>query len=104
VDTSDLRAAAASCSAYLGSATTADWTTPVPGLEWTVGQTVAHISTTLLWYATDFTAGPAELSLFPEAPTDEDPWATLLWANGRTALGELPRRDTWKWRCTPLDG
>jgi uncharacterized protein (TIGR03083 family) len=160
-------------------------------LDWTVGQTVAHVSDTLLWYATDFVAGPFELStvdvavrplsppadlvrtlstfaevlaraldggaagdrgwhpwglsdvsgfagmacdellvhtwdaasglgrpftpppalagrtlrrLFPEAPTGSDPWATLLWANGRMALGELPRRGKWKWRCTPLDG
>jgi hypothetical protein len=35
--------------------------------------------------------------LFPEAPTDTDPWPTLLWATGR---GELPGRErltSWRW-------
>ncbi|MCU7826687.1 hypothetical protein KSNIM_34595 [Kitasatospora sp. DSM 101779] len=39
--------------------------------------------------------------LFPGAPTDTDPWATLLWATGR---GELPGRQRlteWRWDSTP---
>ncbi|MEV0805302.1 hypothetical protein [Micromonospora sp. NPDC050200] len=39
--------------------------------------------------------------LFPDAPTDTDPWATLLWATGR---GELPGRaplHRWRWQGTP---
>lgn len=35
--------------------------------------------------------------LFPDVPTDEDPWQTLLWATGRTPLGDLARRDNWRW-------
>jgi hypothetical protein len=41
--------------------------------------------------------------LFPWAPDDTDPWATLLWANGRAALGDRPRLDPdWHWWCAPL--
>ncbi|MGK5638414.1 hypothetical protein ACSNOK_08890 [Streptomyces sp. URMC 126] len=39
--------------------------------------------------------------LFPDAPTDTDPWATLLWATGR---GELPGRERltrWRWDGRP---
>jgi hypothetical protein len=41
--------------------------------------------------------------LLPWGPEDEDPWAALLWCNGRTALGDLPRRCVWRWHCAPLD-
>jgi hypothetical protein len=169
--------------------TAADWTVSIPDMTWTVGQAVAHICDGLLWYATDFVAGPVELStmdlavrpssppselaraletftsvlarsldgappgdrgwhsaclpdasgfagmacdellvhtldaaaglgrpftpsaelaastvnrLFPEAPTGHDPVATLLWANGRVPLGDLPRRTEWQWHCAPL--
>jgi len=41
--------------------------------------------------------------LFPWAPTDTDPWPTLLWANGRAPLGERARLDSdWYWHCAPL--
>ncbi|QFZ22784.1 maleylpyruvate isomerase N-terminal domain-containing protein [Saccharothrix syringae] len=39
--------------------------------------------------------------LFPEAPTDRDPVETLLWANGRVPLGELPVRTDWRWHGAP---
>jgi hypothetical protein len=54
-------------------------------------------------------APPAELCakvvarLFPWAPSTTDPWATLLWANGRAPLGERVRLDPdWCWQCAPL--
>ena len=41
--------------------------------------------------------------LFPWAPSADEPWAALRWANGRTAL---PDRDqlgpNWSWQCAPL--
>jgi len=41
--------------------------------------------------------------LFPEAPTDTDPWATLLWATGRGELDGFERRgDDWSWHSAPL--
>jgi hypothetical protein len=39
--------------------------------------------------------------LFPTAPSDTEPWATLRWATGR---GELPGRDRltdWQWESAP---
>jgi uncharacterized protein (TIGR03083 family) len=40
--------------------------------------------------------------LFPSAPTDTDPWETLLWANGRRNLGDLAPKKRWRWQCEPL--
>jgi hypothetical protein len=31
-----------------------------------------------------------------------DPWATLLWANGRVDLPGRPRQMSWRWHCAPL--
>ncbi|MER7759191.1 maleylpyruvate isomerase N-terminal domain-containing protein [Streptomyces sp. NPDC097619] len=41
--------------------------------------------------------------LFPEAPTDTDPWSTLLWATGRTELPGRPRLTDWRWDGTLRD-
>jgi hypothetical protein len=41
--------------------------------------------------------------LFPWAPPGTDPWATLLWANGRTDLPGHPRQVRWRWHCAPLE-
>jgi uncharacterized protein (TIGR03083 family) len=62
VDGGAVVGAAGECRAFLGGVVDRDWTRPVPGLEWTVVETVAHIGEGLLWYATDFAAGPRELS------------------------------------------
>jgi hypothetical protein len=40
--------------------------------------------------------------LFPWAPTDGDPWRTLLWANGRVDLPGQERQTGWRWHCAPL--
>jgi hypothetical protein len=41
--------------------------------------------------------------LFPWAPADDDPFAELLWANGRVALADRPRiASDWSWHCAPL--
>nr|WSX53821.1 VOC family protein [Streptomyces sp. NBC_00974] len=39
--------------------------------------------------------------LFPEAPTDEDRWAILLWSTGRAELPGRDRVTSWKWRGAP---
>jgi uncharacterized protein (TIGR03083 family) len=185
----DVRTTAAACRAFLAGAVGRDWTVPVPGMRWTVAETVAHVAQGLLWYAADLSAGPRELStmdlrvrpdsppadlvatigahatvlaatldaapadargwerwglpdadgfaaiacdellvhtddaarglglaftappaqaeatlrrLFPWAPTGTDPWATLLWANGRADLPDQPRQTDWRWHCAPL--
>jgi hypothetical protein len=55
-------------------------------------------------------APPRELAavglarLFPEAPSDTDPWATLLWATGRGELDGFEQRGPdWSWHSAPLD-
>lgn len=40
--------------------------------------------------------------LFPWAPPDDDPWASLLWANGRIALPGRPRQVGWHRHSAPL--
>lgn len=40
--------------------------------------------------------------LFPWAPADGDPWAMLLWANGRQSLGDRAPETDWLWQCAPL--
>ncbi|WP_199430353.1 maleylpyruvate isomerase family mycothiol-dependent enzyme [Qaidamihabitans albus] len=54
-----------------------------------------------------FTPSPEPASatlrrLFPWAPAEAEPWRTLLWANGRTALPGRPRLTGWRWHCAPL--
>ncbi|MGC5020303.1 hypothetical protein [Micromonospora sp. DT47] len=39
--------------------------------------------------------------LFPDAPTDTEPWPTLLWATGRGELPGRERRDRWRWHGAP---
>jgi uncharacterized protein (TIGR03083 family) len=41
--------------------------------------------------------------LFPWAPADADPWAALLWANGRIDLPGQQRQVDWRWHCAPLE-
>lgn len=40
--------------------------------------------------------------LFPWADPGDDPWATLLWCNGRAALPGVERQERWGWWCRPL--
>ncbi|MGW3927971.1 VOC family protein [Streptomyces microflavus] len=41
--------------------------------------------------------------LFPDAPTGGDRWTVLLWATGRTALPDHPRRTSWRWDGRPVE-
>jgi hypothetical protein len=42
--------------------------------------------------------------LFPWAPSDEDAWSVLRWANGRIALPRHPRLgEDWYWHSAPLE-
>ena len=67
-----------------------------------------HTDDALRGLGADF-APPEELTavvlarLFPEVRGEEDAWSRLRWANGRIALGDRPRRSTWRWYCAPLD-
>jgi hypothetical protein len=42
--------------------------------------------------------------LFPEAPTDQEPWRTLLWATGRADLPGRVRLTDWRWDGRPRSG
>ncbi|GCE02652.1 acetyltransferase [Embleya hyalina] len=57
-----LSAAAETCQAALDTYAQHDWDRPIPDMTWSVAQTVAHVSDTLLWYATDLAGGTRELS------------------------------------------
>ncbi|MEV0613192.1 maleylpyruvate isomerase N-terminal domain-containing protein [Nonomuraea sp. NPDC050404] len=35
--------------------------------------------------------------IFPDAPSGNDPWPTLLWATGRAELPGRPRLTRWRW-------
>jgi hypothetical protein len=62
VDGGTVLRAASECQAFLGGTLERDWTRPIPDMDWTVSQAVAHIGEGLLWYATDLATGPRELS------------------------------------------
>lgn len=47
-------------------------------------------------------AGRVLARLFPWHHPGDDPWRTLLWANGRTDLAGRPRQEKWRWHCAPL--
>lgn len=38
--------------------------------------------------------------LFPKAPRGREPWPTLLWATGRSTLGDHARLRDWRWENT----
>ena len=40
--------------------------------------------------------------LFPWHDAEPDPWAALLWANGRIDLAGRPHQERWRWHCEPL--
>jgi uncharacterized protein (TIGR03083 family) len=40
--------------------------------------------------------------LFPWHDPGDDPWQTLLWANGRVQLPGRPGQQGWIWHCAPL--
>ncbi|MEV3937487.1 hypothetical protein AB0K52_16095 [Glycomyces sp. NPDC049804] len=74
-----------------------------------VVETLAHAFDLTQGLGVDFEApadlvSPALARLFPEAPTDTDPWTTLLWATGRGDLdGRAKRTPDWTWHAAPLD-
>jgi hypothetical protein len=94
---------ATECARFLRSVTDRDWTeTLIPGVEWTVARTVAHVSDCLLWYTTDLAAGEQELStaeirVRPESKPDDlittmTTYATIL---ARVVDGTPPGGRGW---------
>lgn len=60
----DVLAAAAACRAFLEESVGADWTAPVPGLDFSVGSVTSHAANGVLWYAVDMWGGPGDDSAF----------------------------------------
>jgi uncharacterized protein (TIGR03083 family) len=61
---SDVLAAAAASRDLLEPAVAADWSAPVPGLDFTVASVVAHAANGVLWYALDIWGGPGDDAAF----------------------------------------
>lgn len=186
---SDILAAAAACRGFLEASADADWTAPVPDLDFTVSSVLCHAAECGVWYAVDLWNGPADdtaftlevpgdassaailaslnsaarvcaasvdsappdqrgfhpagspdpsgfaamacdellvhtrdaarglgreftpdrelaartlARLFPWHDPGDDPWRTLLWANGRIDLPGHPHQKGWRWHCAPL--
>jgi uncharacterized protein (TIGR03083 family) len=62
LDATMLRWCAEECSSFLDPSAQADWSTPIPDMSWKIAEAVAHMGQPLLWYSSDFAAGPSELS------------------------------------------
>src|ERR1700722_1926509 len=62
LDASMLRRCAEHCASFLEGSVDASWTVPIPDMTWNVSEAVAHMAGALLWYSSDFAAGPGELS------------------------------------------
>jgi uncharacterized protein (TIGR03083 family) len=58
----DVRAAAELCRQALEPALGADWSAPVPNLDFTVAGVVGHASQATLWYSVDMWSGPENAS------------------------------------------
>ena len=78
----DVLAAADACGAFLRQHADGDWTAPVPDLDMTVAEVVAHAAEGPLWYAIDLAAGGPDLPTVehrvkPDEVTPADLVATL---------------------------
>ncbi|MCP2170308.1 maleylpyruvate isomerase N-terminal domain-containing protein [Goodfellowiella coeruleoviolacea] len=82
----DVRHAAERATGFLTTTLDRDWSAPIPGLDMSVAEVVAHVGDCLLWYPFDLTAGRTELSTVElEVRRDSGP-ADLV-----TTLGALAR-------------
>jgi hypothetical protein len=86
----DVLAAAELCRRALEPALDADWTTAVPGLDFTVASVVAHAAEAPLWYSVDLWSGRAnaafEVKVLPDA-SNESLLTSLLAASRALAAG-----------------
>jgi len=57
----EVRQTAAECGAFLGSCLDRDWSAPIPDLDMSVVEVVAHAATGCLWYSIDLAAGGKDL-------------------------------------------
>lgn len=74
----DVIAAAGACGRLLEPALAADWSVPVPGLDFTVASVVAHAASGPLWYAVDLWGGTQESAAFELGVRASAPSEALL--------------------------
>jgi uncharacterized protein (TIGR03083 family) len=60
----DVRAAADAALEFLEPLSALDWRVRLPDLDFTVASVVAHVANAVLWYAIDYTNGPADDGAF----------------------------------------
>jgi hypothetical protein len=53
------------------------------------------------WVPAEDVCDRVRYRLFPAAPTDTEPWPTLLWATGRGELPGRPHLEKWRWSSEP---
>lgn len=97
-----VRRTAAECSAFLDEFSGADWTTPIPEMDWSVIDAVAHMDGALIWYPTDLSAGPTELSAMdikinPESTPADLVRATTAFAHVLACVIDAALPDTRGW-------
>lgn len=86
MDGDDVRQALAVCAAALRPHLGADWSVPIPGLDFTVSSVLAHVTIGPLWYALDLWAGPTDSARFALGFADDAPPAALLAGLTQSAL------------------
>ena len=91
MDGSNLRQSARASTRFLTTTLDRDWDKRIPEMDWTVRQVVAHIATTLLWYALDLSAGPKELTTVELSvrPTEEPESLVGTLTTAATLLGHI---------------
>jgi uncharacterized protein (TIGR03083 family) len=85
VNGTDVRAVARDCAAFLRTVVDADWSAPIPDLDWTVAHAVAHAAEGSLWYAFDLAAVGAELHTLHLSARDDAPPSEMIAAFEATA-------------------
>lgn len=78
MDATDVLAVAEQSAQFSAPAVAADWAAPIPDMEWSVAQGIAHAAEAPLWYAFDLTAGGADLTTLELRVTPEHAPATLV--------------------------
>src|SRR4051794_41641710 len=72
-----LPAAAELCAGFYDDAADLDWSSVSPTMGADISAIAGHVVVTLLWYATDFAAGPAEQGTLEPRVTDGNSPAEL---------------------------
>jgi hypothetical protein len=89
IDGDDVLAAASACHGFLASAVAADWSVPVPDLDFTVASVVAHAVNGPLWYLLDLWTGTDEAAFDLRVRADVSNAALLVSMRGAARVCAL---------------